>query len=261
MLKKVKNTVESVVRSLDGWDNELHPFLPYLLQDLWEIGPSPKHIINLIKKHQLHQGDGVTVLDLGCGKGAVSIPMAQKFGFKVYGFDAMPSFVEEARKKAKECGVDSLCTFEVEDIRSKIRKCRRYFMAILGSIGPVLGSVKKTLCQVKTCVKRDGYIILDDAYIPDNSNFYSDTYLKRAQVVKQINCTNLEIIDEYILPPSDVEISDGEIFNSIQQRALELMARYPQKRNLFADYLAAQEEENLILGKEVVCATWLLKRV
>lgn len=260
MLKKVKNTVECVVRSLDGWDAALHPFLPYLLQDLWEIGSSADHIIRLIKKHRLDQEGGERVLDLGCGKGAIAIPLAREFGFKIRGFDAMPHFVEEARKIARTSGVESQCRFEIEDIRSKIRQWRGFFMVILGSIGPVLGSVEKTLCQVKRCVTQNGYIILDDAYIPDESTFYSDTYLKRSRILEQINRTSLRVVDEFIMNPSDVEKSDDMIFKCIQNRAAELSERYPQNRQLFTNYLAAQEEENMILENEVVCATWLLKR-
>jgi hypothetical protein len=61
------NNVESleakVVKSLDGEDNELYNFIPYLLQDLWEIGSSPEVIINMVKKHI--GKSNISVLDLG----------------------------------------------------------------------------------------------------------------------------------------------------------------------------------------------------
>jgi hypothetical protein len=60
-----------VVKSLDGEDDELYNFIPYLLQDLWEIGSSPEVIINMVKKHV--GKSNLSVLDLGCGKGAVSV--------------------------------------------------------------------------------------------------------------------------------------------------------------------------------------------
>ncbi len=64
------NTIEeSVVIAMDGSDIELFPFLPYILQDVWEIGADPEAIKKLIKKHCNNLAE-LKVLDLGCGKGA-----------------------------------------------------------------------------------------------------------------------------------------------------------------------------------------------
>ena len=46
----MKTIEESVVIAMDGSDKELFPFLPYILQDVWEIGADPDAIIKLIKK-------------------------------------------------------------------------------------------------------------------------------------------------------------------------------------------------------------------
>lgn len=102
--------------AMDGSDKELFPFLPYILQDLWEIGADPAAIIRLIGNH-FEKCAGLKVLDLGCGKGAVSIRVSQKLGCTCYGIDAIPEFVAFARQKAGEFNVDHLCTFETADIR------------------------------------------------------------------------------------------------------------------------------------------------
>jgi len=41
---------EKLAKSLTGETTELIPYLPYLLQDLWELGSDPKEIIGLIRK-------------------------------------------------------------------------------------------------------------------------------------------------------------------------------------------------------------------
>lgn len=46
----MKSIEESVVIAMDGSDKELFPFLPYIFQDIWEIGADPDAIIKLIKK-------------------------------------------------------------------------------------------------------------------------------------------------------------------------------------------------------------------
>ena len=47
----MKTLEECVVTALDGSDKELYSFLPYILQDLWEIGADPSAVIKLIRKH------------------------------------------------------------------------------------------------------------------------------------------------------------------------------------------------------------------
>lgn len=67
---------ESVVKAMDGSDNELFAYLPYILQDIWEFGADPDAIVQLIEKHctDYHK---LKILDLGCGKGAVSVKTAK----------------------------------------------------------------------------------------------------------------------------------------------------------------------------------------
>ncbi|MEW5920035.1 MAG: class I SAM-dependent methyltransferase [Bacillota bacterium] len=50
---------------------------------------------------------GDKVLDLACGKGAVSVKLAQAFGCRVHGIDAVKAFIEEANRWAKKYNVES----------------------------------------------------------------------------------------------------------------------------------------------------------
>lgn len=68
----MSNVEEKLVKSLTAEYAELIPYLPYLLQDLWELGTSPKAIIDMIQKH-IKVSEKTKVLDLACGKGAASI--------------------------------------------------------------------------------------------------------------------------------------------------------------------------------------------
>ncbi|MDD3051228.1 MAG: hypothetical protein PHR06_08785 [Candidatus Cloacimonetes bacterium] len=47
---ELKNLDESIINALDGTDTNLLPYIPYILQDFWEIGSSPQDIIAMIKK-------------------------------------------------------------------------------------------------------------------------------------------------------------------------------------------------------------------
>ena len=136
----MKSLQESVVTAMDGSDVELFPFLPYILQDLWEIGTSPQVIMDLVRKHAENHSN-LRVLDLGCGKGAVSIKLAKEFNCQCHGIDAVKEFIGEANEKAGEFGVDHLCQFAVADLRETIKALSRFDIIILGSIGPVFGEL------------------------------------------------------------------------------------------------------------------------
>jgi hypothetical protein len=68
----MKTVEESVITAMTGTEEDVDivKYLPYILQDFWEIGSIPEEIIKIIKKHKTNYA-GLNVLDLGSGKGAV----------------------------------------------------------------------------------------------------------------------------------------------------------------------------------------------
>jgi 2-polyprenyl-3-methyl-5-hydroxy-6-metoxy-1,4-benzoquinol methylase len=68
-------------------DQQLLPYMPYLLQDLWALGSSVEDILKAVDSLPLSSDS--RVLDLGCGKGAVSVLIASRFKCRVTGIDAM----------------------------------------------------------------------------------------------------------------------------------------------------------------------------
>ena len=79
----MRSIEECVVLVMDGSDKELFPFLPYILQDIWEIGADPNTIINIIRRHYKHH-TCLNIIDLGCGKGAVSVKLSAALGCKCH---------------------------------------------------------------------------------------------------------------------------------------------------------------------------------
>lgn len=244
---------------MDGSDIRLFPYLPYILQDLWEIGADPDVVVELIEKH-VPDCRGVKVLDLGCGKGAVSIRVAQRPGCKCYGIDAIPEFIEDARWKAREHGVEHLCTFETGDIRDKVKSLSGYDIIVLGSIGPVFGDYRATLTTLSACVKKGGIFIVDDGYIEDNSDYRHPVISKRSAVVEQIDAAGMRLIEEHITAAGSIRESDDYIFEKLSARCRELIRMYPEKERLFLDYIQSQETENDVLETRAVCSTMVIGR-
>ena len=248
---------KSIVKSLDGLEFGLFPYLSYLLQDLWEIGGSSDIIIDIIKRQDILK-KGSKVLDLGCGKGAVLIQLAKIIGCQGMGIDALPEFIEEAKNYASKNKVVGKCKFETGDIRRMVNQLRGYDLVILGSIGPVFGDINSTLLKVQPCIKDNGHIILDDGYLSNDSALKSQIYYKETDVLQQIESAGMKIIDQTILESDYIKKSNKHIYDSISKRVLELKKKYPEDHSVLDGYLKSQEEENALLENHINCVTWLL---
>ena len=255
----MKTLEESVVTAMDGADKELFPYLPYILQDIWEIGTDPDTVSELIGKH-FRDYEKLKVLDLGCGKGAVSVKVARKFKCHCHGIDAVDEFIQYAQGKAKEYGVEKYCLFETGDIRTAVNHLPQYDIIILGAIGPVLGNYEKSLNTLKNCLKDDGIIIIDDAYIDNNSDFKHPLIVKYDELQRQVKAAGMQIIENLPVAKSEVVESDDIILENLKKRCLELARQHPQKQKLFTDYIKKQEYESYVNAEKVICTTMVVKK-
>ncbi|OHD56231.1 MAG: methyltransferase type 12 [Spirochaetes bacterium GWF1_51_8] len=251
---------EIVTLSMDGDDKEIFYFLPYILQDFWEIGASPNIIIDLIKKH-IPDPTSLKILDLGCGKGAVSVLLSKELNCRCLGIDAIKEFIDEAKKKAIEYGVENYCRFERGDIRIRIGELKDYDIIILGAIGPVFGDYFNTLTSLLRCLKSGGFILIDDGIIEDDSSFYHPLMMKRKEVKAQIERAGMRLIDEIGITGEELKESEELMESGLRKRCTELIERYPDKRNLFLNYIKKQEEESFILKTKVTCSTLVIKKL
>jgi ubiquinone/menaquinone biosynthesis C-methylase UbiE len=235
-------------------------FLPYLLQDLWELGSNPKDIIDLIETH-LTTSEKTKVLDLACGKGAVAIKIAQSLHIRVTGIDLIPEFIDYARQKADEHCVDTFCYFEIGDISKAIFIEKNYDCVILGSAGAVLGSPKETVDKLKHTIKPNGYILIYDVYLLDTTNkenvkYKDHEYLTYGQWLNAFSQSGVKLIDAI----TDKNTSKNDANNkSIMNRAHELINIHPEKRSIFENFISIQLNGSYDLENSVAGVTWLLQ--
>lgn len=255
----MKSLKETVVTAMDGTDPDIFEFLPYIVQDIWEIGADPQAMIQLADKYAAKKSS-LKVLDLGCGKGVISIMMAKHLGCQVFGIDAIPEFVEYAKSKAIECGVGDLCKFLVGDIRLEVSHLQGFDVIVLGAIGSVFGNYQQTFSALERCLEPDGIVLVDDAFIEDNDHFSHPMVLKISQIRYQVNKAGFELKE--ILPCSVDQVAKSEeiIFKPLEIRCHELIKLHPGKAYLFENYIAKQKEEIEVNVNKVTCATMAFKR-
>ncbi len=246
---------EKLAASLTASTTELVPYLPYLLQDLWEMGASPKDVLELLAGNVAVSAK-TRILDLGCGKGAVSVRLAKELGCGVKGIDLMPDFVAYAQSKAREYGVEALCRFEVGDINESVEHERAYDIVILGAVGDVLGDSLETILKLRATVRPGGYILIDDAYSADGTD---ERYHSRDQWLGVFATAKVRLVAEKIVDPGEVVATNTFTQEHITKRASELAARYPEKAGMFEGYVRSQQAECDELENEMTGVTWLLQ--
>jgi ubiquinone/menaquinone biosynthesis C-methylase UbiE len=246
---------QSVANSLEAEENLL-PYMPYLLQDLWALGSSVNQLLDLIGTLPLSSGSA-KVLDLGCGKGAVSIRIASKFRFYVVGVDAMSEFLKDAQKKSSEYQVSDLCCFIERDILTYVTKEHNFDIVILASLGGIFGSNKKTIENLRTQVRPGGYMIIDDGYLMKTdvlSRKGFEHYRNYEKTVQELTFFNDRLFTEISTTEVSRKIND-EYLKVIEKRGMKLISQYPE---LEKDLKSREDCD--ILNSELEGMIWVLEK-
>ena len=133
----------------------------------------------------------------------------------------------------------------------------KFDVIILGAVGQVFGNFFTTLTTVSEHLSYEGIIIIDDAYIDDTSTFQHSSILPRRELLTQIEKARMELIDEKTNSVAD----SAKEFENLQNRCMELKAKYPEKASLFEDYIKNQATEYDVLENKVICSTMVFKKM
>ena len=127
------------------------------------------------------------VLDVGCGTGKCSIPLA-KLGYKVIGVDISDKAIEIALKKAEKAKLD--ITFRVEDIEDLSFENDTFDLVFCGGVLHHFPDLKKIESEMHRVLKEKGRLC---AYEPNRSN--PITYFFFTFVMNSRRLFNLEYIE------------------------------------------------------------------
>lgn len=160
------------IKKIMGIEEEMIRLLPEFADKSAMMNPWVRQLPGIFRMLKLKRNQ--TVLDIPCGKGGVSIPLAKKYGINVIGCDIMDGYVEYAVSMAKRSGVGNQCTFKVEDIRKTTK--RKNICDLLFWIAPphLWKTSKETIKALRNCIKNDGLILIADAYLYVPTKKYED---------------------------------------------------------------------------------------
>ena len=241
---------------------ELLPHFAELLQDIWELGSSPDLVVDWVRKLNLPVAT-TTVLDLGCGKGAIPVTLASEFGFTVYGVDFYEPFLREARAKATEYRVDHLCQFIRNDIRTVELERESFSLVTYTAVGDIFGSIKNMVTYLRSFVKPGGYLLIDDGFLPTDAPIdYPgyETYLTYDETILALTYHGDTILREKIIPFEKIIEMDERYTNLFTKRAREVISKHPELTDAVQQFLKNEETECALIEKDVVSAVWLLHK-
>jgi SAM-dependent methyltransferase len=253
--------LEECVARIMEVDVRLLPVLPDLVADLWELGAAADRIVDALRAAGVEPGS--RVLDLGCGKGAVAVALAERLDLRVKGIDALPPFLDAARALAAARGVSSRCVFRQGDIRRLLGKTGRYDAVLLLSLGPVAGDHRRTVGEVRRLVRPGGHLVIDDGFLADGVGRLPgyEGHADRSETLGRLTAFGDLLVREVVSSAEETRPVNERNTASIRRRARALKVAHPDLAGPIDEYVARQERETSLLGTDLTCALWVLRRV
>lgn len=254
----MENSKKDFLDSLDLLDQEMEKYIPYVLQDLLELGSIPDYVFQLINKN-VEPKEIKTLIDFGCGKGAVLIYLANRYDFKGFGIDIVPEFINSANQHALKNSVSNRLDFIVGDLLEYLNKKEKYSIVIYGYDSSLLGSVYETVLQLRNSIIDSGYLILEIAFTQDSKNKIEGLPTEK-ELIEQLDKTDLKIIDKIVWDIEKIKTINDHNNIFINNRIKELKIKDPAKTSIFEKYMNNQIEECKLIENDMTCSTWILKK-
>ncbi len=254
-------TREAEIAAYMGADLELLPHIPELLADYWALGSYPDLIVEVLRSVSLPPAT-TRVLDLGCGKGAVSITLAQELGFQAIGVDAFEPFIDEANARAAELGVSSLCQFVCDDLREVLLAAAGFDVVIYASVG-VLGALSHCVAQLRECVRTGGYMLIQDGYLQETAaaeGKHPGRFARYEESRAQLTGNGDTLIAERLIAADEAAQMNREYIRRVERRAADVLRVHPELSDNVGRFVSHQKSEAARMTSIIRTAIWLLRK-
>ena len=196
--------IEKFTSLADSWWDIDGPF-----KTLHEINPTRlEYICNQIRKHIGKEDiSGLEILDIGCGGGIVSVPLA-RLNAKVTGLDAGPENIIAAKAYAKGEGLDiEYLSSDVSDIHKKydvvlclevvehVDNLDEFLKNISHLLKPnglvILSTINRTLKAFALAIASAEYIL---RWVPRGTHSF-DKFAKPSELTNLLEANNINVLD------------------------------------------------------------------
>lgn len=209
----------------------LTPVLSELFAGMDSLGSSPRLTVRMLREAGI--GRGHRLLDLGCGRGGVTVAAA-KAGSRCVGVDAVPSFVAAARELAARRGVAGNCEFRVGDIR-RVRSGRTFDAALM--LG--LFEVTRATALLRKYVRPGGVMIFDDAVVV-GAKPARKGWVTLAAARSSIARRGDVIVTEVVWTAAEVRKHETRLYTQLARNAKRLKRTHPELTQELDEFLKRQ---------------------
>ena len=178
-----------------------------------------------------------TILDLGCGEGRFSVPLARKFDARVYGIDPSKKMLSIAQKRDKTKTQVEYLLGRGEQIPLNDSEISMVFMSM---VYHHLEDVDKTISEIRRVLSTNGYLVLRNT---TQENIRQIEFLNFFPAAKQIDLQRMPSEDGIITKFKDKSFNlvscrilnqvfakdYQEYYEKISKRGLSALALIPDK--------------------------------
>lgn len=238
----------------------LLPYIPELLADLDELGSDADLIVEVLQ--DLDLAASARVIDLGCGKGATVVEIADELGLHVLGIDLFEPFVRSCEQLARDRAVSHLCDFVHGDVLGLAGRLEPADVAVFAALGDVLGRLDETVGVIRQYVRPGGFIVVSDAFIKTGASAQFpgfENYSGHDETLRRLQSCGDALIREVCEADGHNDCEDDES-ELIMARAQALAQRHPEQRDNLVEFARNQAAENDFIDANLVGAVWVLRR-
>jgi len=251
---------QEIAQSLEC-DPALLPFLPFLLQDIEELGGMSDYLFSVLAPLALPAGS--TALDLGSGKGVIACELAKRFGWNVRGVDLFAPFVADAEMRARKMGVANLCHFECGDARDAVKNSAPVDALVLFSVGRLFGTIRDTVGELRKAVKPGGYLAIEEMFLAPGVAGPTALYgecISKDVALAELTAHGDRIADSREYPLADIAGWNRWSLDHIERRVSELSKQHPGIAPAFQEYAETQRRCCEEIETQLSGGVWLLER-
>ncbi|HVM17287.1 MAG TPA: methyltransferase domain-containing protein [Gaiellaceae bacterium] len=192
----------------------------------WEVAEADHAIQNplspekvrLVGDH-LRLGPGSRVLDVGCGKGGPALLLAREFGCRVLGVELREAFADEARRRAREEGLEELVEVRTADAANLPLQPEEWDAALCLGATFVWGTIADAAAALAPAVRRGGGVAVGEPFWrawPLPADVDAEGYAPLAGTVERFTSAGLALTG--LVASSE---DDWDRYESLHWRAVE----------------------------------------
>jgi ubiquinone/menaquinone biosynthesis C-methylase UbiE len=130
------------------------------------------HMGGLSDTHKLLEmckiDENSTVLEVGCGVGYTACEIARRYGARVVGIDLSKNMISNAKKRARQLGLEGGVEFRVEDVTELPFQDESFDVVLMESFLNILGEpelIEKALLEIARVTKPGGRVGANEVFV------------------------------------------------------------------------------------------------